>query len=246
MKAIVKEKIEKSPKKAKTPNVGVGVFIFDYSEDVPHILLGRRKNKEGWGAGEYSLPGGNIEIGEKAVDAVIREVFEETELYITNPIKVGFNDAIYPEFDKYYITVYFSAQAEEGRHPNDKNGRPTAINTEPEKCEGWNWYPVNNLPQPLFGGIQEILNDWDWKKEITAIEAILHGGKEFITPYAEPILRLKNYLDKIKFVKNGDNSISIFEEKPCEKASNDILRSTEGLTTYFYEMFKKTKGKFKR
>jgi hypothetical protein len=22
---------------------------------------------------------------------------------------------------------------------------------EPEKCEGWEWYDLNNLPEPLFG-----------------------------------------------------------------------------------------------
>jgi 8-oxo-dGTP diphosphatase len=153
---------KKGAKKAKTPNVGVGVFILDYSGDIPHLLLGRRKNKLGWGAGEYSLPGGNIEIGEKAIDASVREIFEETGLHIGNLAKAGFNDAIYEEFDKFYVTVYFTAEVILNSDSRDKNGRPKAVNVEPEKCEGWDWYPVNNLPRPFFGGIEEILADFEY------------------------------------------------------------------------------------
>jgi 8-oxo-dGTP diphosphatase len=203
-------KTKKVEAQRKTPNVGVGVFIFDYSGDVPYLLLGRRKNKKGWGDGEYSLPGGNIEIGEKAAETAIREVQEETGLVIGNLAKAQFNDANYPDLDKFYITVYFTAQIT-GLYNVDKNGRPVATNMEPEKCEGWDWYPINNLPQPLFGGIEEILDDWDWSKEISAIEAIVHGGSEFIAPYVEPLTRLRKYLNSIDFVKGKDGKVKIIK-----------------------------------
>ena len=30
-----------------------------------------------------------------------------------------------------------------------KNGEPKVL--EPDKCERWDWYDLNNIPSPLFG-----------------------------------------------------------------------------------------------
>ena len=57
--------------------VAVGAVIVD---DAGRILLVLRKNEPQ--AGYWSLPGGKVEPGETAVDAVVREVAEETGLQI--------------------------------------------------------------------------------------------------------------------------------------------------------------------
>jgi len=61
------------------PVVGVGAVVL--SED--KILLEKRKNEPG--KGKWSIPGGLVDLGESPEQAVIREVKEETCLYVDTP-----------------------------------------------------------------------------------------------------------------------------------------------------------------
>ena len=63
----------------KKPIVGVGAIIVD--GDL--ILLEKRKNSPG--RGKWSVPGGLVDLGETAEEAVIREVKEETGLDVYDP-----------------------------------------------------------------------------------------------------------------------------------------------------------------
>ena len=63
----------------KKPVVGVGAKILDGDQ----ILLEKRKNQPG--KGKWSVPGGLVELGETAEQAVIREVKEETSLEMNDP-----------------------------------------------------------------------------------------------------------------------------------------------------------------
>jgi len=72
----------------KQPIVGVGaVIIFDGK-----ILLEKRKNEPG--KGKWSIPGGLVEVGEKAEQTVMREVREETGLYVEKPVNIDIVDNI--------------------------------------------------------------------------------------------------------------------------------------------------------
>lgn len=68
-----------SRKYPEIPIVGVGAIILDGDQ----ILLEKRKNSPG--KGKWSVPGGLIDLGETAEQAVIREVKEETELEVFKP-----------------------------------------------------------------------------------------------------------------------------------------------------------------
>jgi 8-oxo-dGTP diphosphatase len=62
------------------PIVGIGAIIIRDGK----ILLERRGNEPG--KGKWSVPGGIVELGESPELAVIREVEEETNLEVWNPV----------------------------------------------------------------------------------------------------------------------------------------------------------------
>ena len=68
----------------KTENVELTVLCL--IEDGEKILLQNRVKKDWQG---YALPGGHVEPGESFVDAVIREMKEETGLTVIEPRLVG-------------------------------------------------------------------------------------------------------------------------------------------------------------
>jgi 8-oxo-dGTP diphosphatase len=104
------------------------------------VLLGRRRGSHG--AGYFAAPGGHIEFGESFEEAAQREVREETGLEITNLRLLSVGNYIFKRADgsRHYIDVDFICAAPEGE----------PVLREPEKCAGWDWYDLDNLPQPLF------------------------------------------------------------------------------------------------
>jgi 8-oxo-dGTP diphosphatase len=121
---------------AKKPQVGIGVFLVKDGL----ILLGRRKGSHGHG--EYALPGGHLELGETFEECALRELAEEAGpdikvksvrfLCLTNMRRYA---------PKHYADIGITAEW--------SAGKPRVM--EPEKKEDWQWYDLNDLPQPLFG-----------------------------------------------------------------------------------------------
>ncbi len=101
------------------------------------ILLHRRKNAHG--SGEYSFPGGHLEYKESFEECVIRETAEEAGIKIKN-IRFLLVSNLLDYLPKHYVHLNFIADWE--------SGEPTVM--EPEKCESWEWYDLENLPTPCF------------------------------------------------------------------------------------------------
>lgn len=87
-----------------TPVPAVGVVCLKGDE----VLLIRRGTPPR--LGEWSLPGGRIEPGERAVDAALRELVEETgvEARILGLLDVV--DGIFPEAGRHYVLIDYVAE----------------------------------------------------------------------------------------------------------------------------------------
>ncbi len=114
------------------PKVGLGVIIVKDG----NILLGKRKSKHG--EGTWCAPGGHLEGGESWEECSARETLKETGIILKKSVFLDVINQIFP--DKHYVTITMRAIEWDGE----------AKVTEPDKWEKWDWFPLDNLPQPLF------------------------------------------------------------------------------------------------
>jgi 8-oxo-dGTP diphosphatase len=123
------------------PLIGVAAIVIKDNK----VLLGKRKNAHG--AGTWAFPGGHLEYKESIEACAKREVFEETGIHIKN-IRYGtFTNDIFPKDQKHYVTLFVISEYDEG----DLELK------EPEKCEKWDWFLWNELPEPKFLPLDNLL-----------------------------------------------------------------------------------------
>ena len=97
------------------PHIGVGVMMVRNIDEIPHLLLIKRKFNPD--KGYWSIPGGHLDIGEKVQDAAVREAFEETGFKTKISKLAGIIDKImYDDEGKieyhYVLINYFVEQIE--------------------------------------------------------------------------------------------------------------------------------------
>jgi 8-oxo-dGTP diphosphatase len=125
----------------RRPQVGVGVCVVKDGR----VLFGKRRNAHG--SGSWCFPGGHLEFGESIEACARREVLEETGLEIDN-IRYGpFTNDIFETEGSHYVTLFVIADYAGG----------TVEVKEPHKCERWDWYGWQALPEPLFLPNQNLL-----------------------------------------------------------------------------------------
>ncbi|MGM9531033.1 8-oxo-dGTP diphosphatase [Intestinibacter sp.] len=100
---------------SRTENVELTVLCLIYQGD--KYLLQDRVGEDWKG---YTLPGGHIESGESIVDAVIREMKEETGLTIKNPKLCGVKQ--FPIKGGRYIVFLFKTDEYDGDVISSKEG----------------------------------------------------------------------------------------------------------------------------
>lgn len=126
------------------PRVGVATIIKNEGK----ILLGYRKSN--LGTNTWGLPGGKLDFGEEIKDCAIRELKEETNLITTadNLKLIGVSNAIFDDIT-HYITVIYEVDV--------YVGKLTIL--EPDKCEKWEWFDYNKLPDNLFLPLRNFIMD---------------------------------------------------------------------------------------
>lgn len=135
----------------KYPRVGVGVMI---QNEKGEVLLGLRQGSHG--AGEWCFPGGYLEFGETVFQTAKREVKEEAGLEVDEFKLISVADEMrYAETDgKQFLNIGVKAKY--------KGGEPRVM--EPEKCQEWRWFSLDNLPDKLLEGTELTIKNLKAKK----------------------------------------------------------------------------------
>lgn len=121
------------PQDYSVPRVGIDILILKDGK----VLAGKRKGAHG--EGEYSFPGGSLEMMESYADCARRETLEECGVHIKN-VRFNFTANSFHFDPRHYICIGLVADWE--------SGEPTVL--EPDKCESWDWYDLDALPDPMF------------------------------------------------------------------------------------------------
>lgn len=144
---------------ARTEKVELTVLCLVYNKDA-YLLQDRVKGD--WKG--YALPGGHIEIGESIVDAVVREMKEETGLTILKPRLCGVKQ--FPIEGGRYIVFLFSTDKYEGDLISSEEGAMHWIKKE-ELSNVDLVYDFNELLQVILDDnlneFQYVIERGEWK-----------------------------------------------------------------------------------
>jgi len=127
------------PDITRTRRTGAAAVVFDTRG---RILLHQRSDN-----GKWSLPGGSIEVGERADQSIVREVKEETGYDVKVVRLIGiYSDPMhttvtYPGGDVVaYVSLLFECAVVDGA---------PALSDESTAVD---WFPPDALPQPFHAG----------------------------------------------------------------------------------------------
>lgn len=126
---------------AEPEHLGVCVVVLNIHNQ---ILLGERVNS--FGAGTFGLPGGRIHIDEPLIKAVARELAEETGIRSDSFEFVG----VVRDNQETYNFIHFGYVI--------KGVTQVPLNLEPDKCKGWNWYSLKELPDNILRGHKTVID----------------------------------------------------------------------------------------
>jgi mutator protein MutT len=132
------------------PGVGFGVILLSNGK----ILLGRRTEdrskgtSELKGEGTWTLPGGKLNFGESFEEGAKREVLEETGIAAGKLEVISLTNDMIP--GKHFVTV--------GLICKEFEGEPAVM--EPEEITEWKWFPLQELPKPLFFPSEKLIKNY--------------------------------------------------------------------------------------
>jgi len=138
------------------PTVGVTVVVVN--KEGTKVLVGCRKN--GYASGIWCLTGGKVDMNESIKQAAIRETKEETNLDL-NPNTFSFlstiTEDIFPQQSHHYISIWVVANTLDDSKLQ---------NMEPDKHVPWQWMYPEDIPEPNWYPMKDII------KKIADLERI--------------------------------------------------------------------------
>lgn len=123
------------------PRIGVAVVI----RRGGLVLLGKRRSAT-HGDGVWQFPGGHLEWGESPSACAQREALEEAGMLVTIDGDGPWTNDLFEAEQRHYVTLFVIAHCDERE--------PTVC--EPDKCERWEWFAWDALPEPLFLPIKNL------------------------------------------------------------------------------------------
>lgn len=122
--------------------------VMGFVTDGAGRLLVLRRAREPF-AGAWELPGGFVEAGESAQEALAREIGEETGLAVTIGDLVGTYPSTYGDGGKPLLDLAFAATADDVE----------ALTLSSESLQA-QWCEPDAVPEPAFPGERAALADW--------------------------------------------------------------------------------------
>lgn len=111
------------------------------------VLLLRRYNT-GWSDGKYSLLAGHVDGNESLTTAMAREAQEEAGIVLRKE-DISFAHVMHRVSNEEYLDFFFTASKWEGN----------PMNTEPNKCDDMQWFPLDKLPENTLPYIRNVIED---------------------------------------------------------------------------------------
>ena len=124
------------------------VYAFIRDHDGRYLVLQRADEPY---AGKWDLPGGFVEAGESPVEALLREVAEETGLTIEILGVIGAYTSTYGDDGRHTVDIGFHAQLAAGQQPADM-----LLSDESGDAR---WLALDDFPEPAFAGERAGLAD---------------------------------------------------------------------------------------
>lgn len=128
--------------------VGGGVLILDDKREKTLLIkrFGKVKNELGF----WSKPGGAVELGERAVDAMKREIKEELNIDVDIWGYLPHTDHIIDKEEQYWVAFNFVASISGGELKN----------MEPHKCSEIKWFKLSELPEKITQTTREPVDNY--------------------------------------------------------------------------------------
>jgi ADP-ribose pyrophosphatase YjhB (NUDIX family) len=126
------------------------VTAFAFGERDEHYLVLER-GQEPY-RGSWELPGGFVEAGESPVEAVRREIFEETGLRVQAPSIIGAYTSRYGDDGKWTVDVAFHCRAPSG---------DLKLSIESSNAA---WVTIEQMPPLAFAGERSALEKFTQKR----------------------------------------------------------------------------------